>query len=226
MSDVIVRELVAEEMPEAGALLGRSLRDTPSSIQVAGADPAGRETVLAGLLGAMLGQRSRLGTVLGAFRAGKLAGVCAFAPPGRGQPTLVEGLAMSATVLRTMPLGSQLKIQRWLDGWVRHELGAKPHWRLGPVGVERELWRQGIGRALLTEFCARVDAQDGVASLEIDQDEHKVFFQKFAFRVDAGAKAANGPARTMRRAAGSDTARWARTPESKPYVLGRPVAKG
>ncbi|MBL9214329.1 MAG: GNAT family N-acetyltransferase [Opitutaceae bacterium] len=226
MGDLIVRELAAGEMPAAGALLGRSLRDNPSARAVGGADPARCEAVLGRLLEAMLAVASRRGTALAAYRESQLVGVCAFAPPGRGQPTFLENLSLFGIVQRNVPLGAQLAAKRWLEGWGRHETGAKPHWRLGPVGVEPGQQRQGIGRALLVEFCARVDAQDAVASLEADTEANRAFFQRFAFRMDGEARGDAGHGILMRRAAASDTVRWARPPAAKPFVLGKPIGKG
>ena len=194
MNTITIRELLPAELPGAGALLGRGMRDNPLHVSVVGPDPARREVVFGAILGGLLASLHRKGTILGAHLDGRLVGVCALVPPGHGQPGLAENLALVRLVFAQTSLGVTLKALRWLGTWARHE-HQEPHWHLGPVGVERDLQGRGIGGALLREFCARVDAQGGVAYLETDKDVNVTFYEKFGFKTEARADVVHAPGR-------------------------------
>jgi ribosomal protein S18 acetylase RimI-like enzyme len=66
--------------------------------------------------------------------------------------------------------------------WSRRDPSV-PHWHLGPVAVERHLQSQGIGSALLNDFCRRVDAARSTAYLETDKRQNVGFYERFGFRV-------------------------------------------
>lgn len=212
MSDTTVRELKLEEMPQAGALLGRAMRDNPLHVRAVGSDPARRETVFGGIFGVLLATLHAKGTVLGAFQDGKLVGVCAVVPPGRCQPTGGEKFRLIRAVFAHASLGATLNALRWLGAWAKHDPADQPHWHLGPVGVERDLQGQGIGRALLEAACERVDAEGGVAYLETDKQVNLAFYEKFTFKTAAEAKVIGVPNWFMLRPARSDAARWSRPP--------------
>jgi predicted N-acetyltransferase YhbS len=66
--------------------------------------------------------------------------------------------------------------------WSRQDL-SEPHWHLGPVAVEPALQGEGVGRALMADFCARMDRCAGLAYLETDQRENVGFYRRFGFSV-------------------------------------------
>ena len=215
MSDITVRGLTLDEMPQAGALLGRAMRDNPLHVRAVGPDPARREAVFSGIFGVLLATLHAKGTVLGAFQDGKLAGVCALVPPGRCQPRGREKLRLIRAVMAHASLGATLNALRWLGAWASHDPHDQPHWHLGPVGVERELQGRGIGGALLGAFCERVDAQDGMAYLETDREANLPFYEKFTFKTVAQAKVIGVPNWFMQRPARRDAARWSRPPAAE-----------
>ena len=183
MNHIIIRELLPAEVPAAGAMLGRGMRDNPLHVSVVGPDPARREAVFGAILSGLLATLHRKGTILGAHLDGRLVGVCALVPPGHCQPGFGEKLALLRVVFAQLSLGATFKALRWLGTWARHDPHDQPHWHVGVVGVERELQGRGIGSALLREFCARVDAQGGVAYLETDKDVNVPFYEKFGFKT-------------------------------------------
>jgi predicted N-acetyltransferase YhbS len=80
----------------------------------------------------------------------------------------------------------------------KHDL-AEPHWHLGPVGVEPTLQGQGIGTALMEEYCARLDNLAAVGYLETDKAQNVAFYEKFGFRTIAEAPVLGTPNWFMRR---------------------------
>ena len=219
MSDTTVRELKLEEMPQAGALLGRAMRDNPLYVRVAGSDPARRETVFGSIFGVLLATLHAKGTVLGAFQDGKLAGVCALVPPGRGEPTGGEKLRLTSAVLAHVSFGGKFNALGWLGAWTNPDPQKQSHWHLGPVGVERELQGQGIDRALIEAACGRVDAQNGAAYLETDREANLPFYESFTFKAAAETKLIGVPNWSMLRPARTNAARWSPPPAAGRFVV-------
>ena len=125
-------------------------------------------------------------TTLSMFRADTLVGVCGMARPGRCQPPFVEKLTVIPAVVFGNRVGTTLRVLRWVGEWARRDL-SEPHWHLGPVAVDSHLQGQGIGAALLAQFCACMDDRAGLSYLETDKSENVLFYQKFGFRVTAEA---------------------------------------
>jgi GNAT superfamily N-acetyltransferase len=183
LSGAIVRDLRIDEIGDAASLLSRGMRDNPIHERVFGADPDHREAALLRLFTVLLNQDQQKGTVLGAFSAGTMVGVCALVPPGRCRPVLRERMGLVKALARDN-LTNLLAALRWSSGWARHDPSA-PHWHLGPVGVERDLQGKGIGSALLSAFGELVDANHGLAYLETDKDINVPFYERFGFEVTA-----------------------------------------
>jgi GNAT superfamily N-acetyltransferase len=182
MQPVAVRELGAGHLAEAANVLGRGMRDNPLHVRAFGGDDdARREAVLARFFLPLLRQYLAKGAVLGAFDADRLVGVCGMVQPGRCQPTVAEKLRLLPSVVRAAP-GSMLAIHRWTGEWARRD-PARAHWHLGPVAVDREIQGRGIGSAMLTEFCRRVDALSAMAYLETDKPENVTFYERHAFEI-------------------------------------------
>jgi ribosomal protein S18 acetylase RimI-like enzyme len=109
---------------------------------------------------------------------GVIVGVCGMAPPGACQ------LAVSKPG-RTVDAGrdvssSMRKLLQMAADWDRHH-PVEPHWHLGPVAVEPEVRRHGVGTRLVERFCEMVDADAGMAFLETDRPENVRFFERFGF---------------------------------------------
>jgi ribosomal protein S18 acetylase RimI-like enzyme len=141
------------------------------------------------------------GLILGAFRDGSLAGVCGMARPGLCQPTSLEKLTVIPSVVFGNPLTAPMRVLKWAGEWARRD-PSEPHWHLGPVAADSHVQGQGIGRAMLTEFCARVDRSGGLSNLETDKPENVRFYQKFGFTVIAEAEILRVPNWFMSRSRG------------------------
>jgi ribosomal protein S18 acetylase RimI-like enzyme len=182
MAQLEVRELSGSQLAAAAAVLGRGMRDNPLHVRAFGGDPAAREAALTRFFLPVLRQQLLKGAVLGALRDGNLVGVCAMVEPGRCQPTVGERLRILPALLGGSTLRSLGAVLRWTSVWARHD-PRDPHWHLGPVAVDRDLQGRGIGRALLEEFCRRIDARGAAAHLETDREINVSFYERFAFRV-------------------------------------------
>jgi ribosomal protein S18 acetylase RimI-like enzyme len=184
MTELELRELGAGDLAAAAAVLGRGMRDNPLHIRAFGAEAAAREAALTRFFLPVLRRQLPKGAVVGAFRAGRLAGVCAMVEPGRCQPSIGERMRMLPALLPGISLASLGAVLRWTSVWARNDPRIT-HWHLGPVAVERDLQGQGIGRSLLEEFCRRIDARGQAAYLETDKQVNVTFYERFGFRVTA-----------------------------------------
>src|SRR5262249_40390764 len=129
----------------------------------------------------------RRGQILAGFRDTDMLGVCGFAPPGLCQPTLGEKVRILPSVLAGNQIGTARRIVRWTGAWSRQD-PAEPHWHLGPLAVEPAVQGQGVGHALMVEFCALMDRYAGLAYLETDKYENVRFYRHFGFSVVAEAE--------------------------------------
>lgn len=177
-----VRELAPGETDEAAALLALAMRDNPLNVKAFGLDAAGRETGLATVFAATLGQARSRGAVLGAFRRSRLVGVCAFAAPFRCPASARERLQFVPELFVSLDLEGASRLARWVSAWSRHD-PPDAHWHLGPLGVERSWRGRGVGTALLSAFCRRTEASPAAAYLETDEADNVLFYRKFGFRL-------------------------------------------
>jgi GNAT superfamily N-acetyltransferase len=180
-ASIAIRDLAPDELGAAAELLGRGMRDNPLHIAVFGPDPARREAALTRFFRPVLAQIRGKGDVLGAFRGAALAGVCAMAPPGSCRPTPLEKIRVVPAILFGNPPSVLPAVLGWTGAWAERD-PSTPHWHLGPVAVERDLQRQGIGGLLLAEFCRRIEGGP-FAYLETDKKENVTFYERHGFAV-------------------------------------------
>ena len=183
LSSSALRELQRAELKEAAQLLGRGMRDNPANIRAFGirdADRRGR--ALTRFFVPVLRGLHQRGLILGAFRDGSLVGVCGMARPGLCQPSALEKLRVVPSVVFGNPVSTPLRVLRWVGEWARRD-PAERHWHLGPVAVDSHLQGQGIGGAMLVDFCTRMDDEHALSYLETDKSENVRFYQKFGFTV-------------------------------------------
>ena len=180
-------QLQRSELEEAARLLGRGMCDNPANIRAFGIPDAERRSqALVRFFGPVLRGLYERGLIWGAFRDGTLVGVCGMAPPGLCQPSALEKLRVVPSVAFGNPVGTSLRVLRWVGEWARRD-PSEPHWHLGPVAVDSHLHGQGIGGAMLAQFCGRMDNCAAPSYLETDKIENVRFYQKFGFTVVAEA---------------------------------------
>jgi|SRR5215468_4022185 len=202
MKELNIRELNTDELHGAARLLGRGMRDNPANVRTLGIRNADRRcrALMRFFVPVLHGLYER-GLILGAFRDGSLVGVCGIAWPGLCQPTWLEKLNVIPSVAFGNPLAAPIRMLMWAREWARRDPG-EPHWHLGPVAVDSYVQGQGIGRAMLSEFCARADRSGGLSYLETDKPENVRFYQKFGFTVIAEAEILHVPNWFMSRSSG------------------------
>jgi ribosomal protein S18 acetylase RimI-like enzyme len=181
----VLLELNRAELAEAARLVGRGMCANPIMVWAFGIpDTERRCQALARFFVPVLHGLYRRGLILGAFRDGSLVGVCGMARPGLCQPTPLEKLRVAPSVVLGNPVGTPLRVLKWVGEWARRD-PTEPHWHLGPVAVDSHLQGQGIGSAMLGDFCARMDDGRTLSYLETDKSENVRFYQKFGFAVTA-----------------------------------------
>jgi ribosomal protein S18 acetylase RimI-like enzyme len=182
MSNVGIRELSDGETLTAARILGRGMRDNPIHIQVFGPDAKRREEALSLMFAPVLRQQVRKGIVLAAIISGELVGVTGMVPSKSCQLTISEKMAILPALLRGSGWMSTLRVLEWTGDWSRND-SKTTHWHIGPVAIDRHLQGQGIGSALLSAFCQRIDNQRSAAYLETDKEENVTFYKRFGFEV-------------------------------------------
>ncbi len=202
-TSLMLRELQRVELEAAAQLLGRAMRDNPIEVRAFGKQDGERRCrALTRFFVPVLHGLHRRGLVLGAFCESALVGVCGMARPGLCQPTVMEKLGVAPSVLFGNPLSTIPRVFTWTGEWARRDL-LEPHWHLGPVAVESRLQGQGIGAAMIDDFCARMDRLQTLSYLETDKFENTGFYQRFGFTVIAKAEVLKVPNWFMSRPPGT-----------------------
>jgi len=190
-----LRELHAAELPAAAELLARGMRDDPMHCTVFGPAAGHRLDRLRRFFAALLPRMGQ--TPLSAWEAGRLVAVLSQFPPGNCCPPLPQQLRIALSLL-TVNLPELWRLWNWTRSSETHDL-AERHWHLGPVAVDPDRQRQGIGSLLLRAFCERMDKQGEIAFLETDKLESVRFYARCGFEVQAEGKVLGTPNWWMRR---------------------------
>jgi ribosomal protein S18 acetylase RimI-like enzyme len=197
---VTVRELRPEDLPDAIAIIARGMRDNPLHISALGHETGTRADRLQRMFALVLPMMLKKGVLLGAFGDNTLVGVAGMVPPGQCQPTVTENVTLLPRMIPAIGFRAFARVGGWLAAWGKHDL-AEPHWHLGPVAVDAPLQGQGIGTALMEEYCARLDHLTAVGYLETDKTTNVAFYEKFGFETVAEAPVLDIPNWFMRRPA-------------------------
>ncbi len=176
-----IRDLRPEELPAAGAVLGRALADSPSFADVYPTNNGKRTAALGQIFGALLKIHAGKGRVFGAIRSGAVTGVCTIREPGGSQLGTMEKIALGKVAASAVSLGYAGSLQKMLSDLALRDPQVR-HFHLGPLGVEPGCQRQGIGTALMHEFCRRVDVAREICAAETDRKSVIPFLAKFGFK--------------------------------------------
>ena len=200
ISTLILRELRGTDLEQAVQILGRGMCHNPVNVRVfAELDAERRCWALARFFRPVLRGLYQRGLIYGAYRDDVLVGVCGIARPGFCQPALLEKLSVVPSVVFGNPIHTTQRVLDWVGEWSRRD-PATLHWHLGPVAVDPSVQGQGIGSAMLTAFCAHMDAYGTFSYLETDRPENVRFYKKFGFIVVAEATVVGVPNWFMSRA--------------------------
>jgi ribosomal protein S18 acetylase RimI-like enzyme len=91
-------------------------------------------------------------------------------------------MSLLPAMLRGFGVGGTLRVSSWLSAWARHN-PAELHWHVGPIGVDPDWQRRGVGRALMSDVCAAIDGAGAPGFLETDKPENVAFYRAFGFEV-------------------------------------------
>jgi ribosomal protein S18 acetylase RimI-like enzyme len=181
VSAIELAPLRADELRAAAVLLGRAFRENAMNRAVVPGGARRRERSNEAGMRAVLPLARAHGVVLAARRQGRLAGVLIALPPGvatLGRPSWLAMLRLlfaqgPGVAARWSAVGEALQLHRPLA----------PHAYLATLGVEPALQRAGIGRALLSQWLAAVDAGAQRAYLETDSNRNVSWYERFGFVV-------------------------------------------
>lgn len=183
MSPLEIAPLRADELRGGAGLLGRAFRENAMNRAVVPGSAARRERSNAAGMRAVLPLARARGNVLAARQDGRLAGVLIALPPGvaaLGRPSVTA-------LLRLLLVQGPGVVARWsavAEALQLHRPSA-PHAYLATLGVEPGLQRTGVGRALLADWLAAVDAGGQRAYLETDSTQNVAWYERFGFAVRA-----------------------------------------
>lgn len=193
---VEVRDLRRPEIPAAVAVLARGMRDNPLHVAAYGADPDRRERVhaklVAGLFRVFTAQQP-----LCAIENGTIVAATGVAPIGTCQPSPAQRLRLAPVLIGIGPR-TAIPVGRWMAAWAERDPD-EDHVHLGPLAVDRDRQRAGIGSQVMAEHCRRLDAARDVGYLETDKPENVRFYESFGFDVIDEAPVIGVPNWFMRR---------------------------
>ena len=181
LNDLTFDDVKPEDVAQVIGLLGRGMRDNPALIAALGVDPEVRLRRIQRLFGGVLGAGMEIQLTAARRPDGSIVGVCGKAAPGACQPKGATKLKMLPVVFAN-GLRAGLRTMRWMGVWAKRDLPER-HWHLGPVAVDAEYQGFGIGTALMTRFCADMDAAGEVAYLETDKPINVRFYERFGFET-------------------------------------------
>lgn len=183
LTSATLRNLQVIDLDEAAQVVTLSMRDNPVNLRAFGREDAEqRSRSLVRFFRTVLRGLYKRGMIMGAYRDKELVGVCGMAPPGSCQPTLLEKIEVLPSLTFSNPMGTAIRVSRWTGEWARRD-PTGPHWHLGPVAVDPHLQGQGIGGAMLSAFCERMDQEHALSYLETDKFDNVGFYETFGFRV-------------------------------------------
>jgi ribosomal protein S18 acetylase RimI-like enzyme len=174
-----VRALTGDELRFAGAVAARALRDNPMMAFSVPDDPLARLQVGYDTFVERIAPDS-VGAVVGRH----VIGVAAAAAPG-----VCIG-ATAASELRRAPAMDPADAvgydrARFVISTMCEHDPEERHVHVGPVGVEPGVQGLGIGRAMMTAVCERLDDDGEAGWLETDKPENVVFYRRHGFDVAA-----------------------------------------
>lgn len=177
--DVSLRELAPDELPAAEGVLGRAYRDTPTTIALLGDDRQHRTEVTGRIMRFRVAQMNP--RAFTARHGDTLVGVCGRAPSD-APPLSREQQKEMIHILRGGGPGVVEKAIEMAGEWDRLK-PKEPHWHLGPVAVEPEMWGHGIASLMISRFCERIDELGAMSYLETDKGESVRLYERFGFET-------------------------------------------
>ncbi|PSK95465.1 acetyltransferase (GNAT) family protein [Murinocardiopsis flavida] len=193
-----VRDLRADEIPQAVAVIARGMRDNPLHVAAYGPDPDRRLRCHGRLVGGMFGVSPAMRHIC-AIRNGAVVGLTGVAPVDTCRLSTGQKVRLLPALAALGP-SAVAKVLSWTGTWSKHDPN-EPHVHLGPLAVDAALQGRGIGSRIMREHCRRLDAAGESGYLETDKAANVAFYERFGYTVTAEAEVIGVPNWFMRRAA-------------------------
>ncbi|HLR29345.1 MAG TPA: GNAT family N-acetyltransferase [Paenalcaligenes sp.] len=190
------RALDSDDIQIAAALCAQAMLHNPLHVKVFGAQDELRLRRLQRFFPALLSYVYRKGQLEGAFDGSRLVGVMGVLPPHRCTPSMLDGMRMLPTMLYANSMAGWWRLAVWLGTWARLD-PTEGHWHLGPLAVDADYRRRGIGSRLFTQ--ALNDPSDYPFYLETDLLRNVQLYERYGFQVTATPTILKTPCWIMRK---------------------------
>lgn len=190
------RALDSDDIQIAAALCAQAMLHNPLHVKVFGAQDELRLCRLQRFFPALLSYVYRKGQLEGAFDGSRLVGVMGVLPPHRCTPSMLDGMRMLPTMLYANSMAGWWRLAVWLGTWARLD-PTEGHWHLGPLAVDADYRRRGIGSRLFTQ--ALNDPSDYPFYLETDLLRNVQLYERYGFQVTATPTILKTPCWIMRK---------------------------
>jgi ribosomal protein S18 acetylase RimI-like enzyme len=182
--DMTVRRLREDEVDQAASMLARAFVGDPFPALLAD-EPAARLKASTWAFTVF----ARYGLAFGeVWTVGDLEGVAIWWGPDYVDPdderAALAGFSEGPEV-RGREAWERFLHSGELTGAVHRRSVTGPHWYLPVVGVAPEAQRRGLGSALLTTMCDRLDREGLPAYLDTGTEENVAFYERHGFIVAA-----------------------------------------
>lgn len=182
MDSIDVRPIRPDEIAATALVVARGMADNPHHLRDFGTTPDPRTALCENFYMTVLPLILGRGVVLGAYRDGTIIGGLGAMVPGKCHPWLGAQLRLAANFLAVLGLGPALRTIKWLKARETCD-PRESHWHLGPVAVDPAWQGQGVGSALMRDFCNRIaGASSGTpVFLETESLKNVRFYERFGF---------------------------------------------
>lgn len=180
---------------EAGDLLAASHGDYPSFTALF-PDHRRRRRILQTFMKATARDAAEHGFALSAGKAGEMAGVALWMPPGTFPLSARRKLRMLPTMLR-IGVAAPAAFPRFARVGARLErsVPAEPFWYLQALGVHPSAQRAGVGHQLMVEGLGRVNEAKVRCWLHTSDPANVAYYKRYGFEIahSMGLSEENGP---------------------------------
>ena len=188
---ITVRPARRSDVPALARVLGRAFQDDPVMMWMQ-PDNTRRAAALAGFFGALTRYHYLAGTgVEVALSESGVGAAALWDPPGKGDPSPREQIAMLPAVIRAFR--GRLGEGRALTEQMKAVHPEEPHWYLGILGSDPDSRGGGFGHALMTSRLDRCDAAGAPAYLESSNPANIGYYNRFGFDVTGEIVIPDGP---------------------------------
>lgn len=188
---ITVRPARRSDVPALARVLGRAFQDDPVMMWMQ-PDNTRRAAALAGFFGALTRYHYLAGAgVEVALSESGVGAAALWDPPGKGEPSPREQIAMLPAVIRAFR--GRLGEGRALTEQMKAVHPEEPHWYLGILGSDPESRGGGFGHALMTSRLDRCDAAGAPAYLESSNPDNIPYYNRFGFDVTGEIVIPDGP---------------------------------